>query len=234
MVSKQKIPAVPFFSPNLSLFDKCVTVPQGSKVVHFIRHGKAAHNEAFDIEGTNSYYDEKYFDSRLTQLGVSQAQALERKLSSSPIPMEVVIVSPLSRTLQTAFHLFPKGIHNTPPLVAIETCRERFGVYPCDRRRQRSIISKEFPRVDFSEISEDDRLWTTERETQDQLESRGRDFVLKTLMQRKEKFIVVVSHASFLVTLFNSVLDCPREYQGTFENCELRSMVLDFRSFQRN
>lgn len=81
----------------------------GTKRVHFVRHGEGHHN----VHSTR-WFDEKKkgnpwqhascpIDPGLTDLGVTQAKELnersERELGAGP---QVVVVSPLLRTLQTA------------------------------------------------------------------------------------------------------------------------------------
>ncbi|KAM7520869.1 hypothetical protein LguiB_019831 [Lonicera macranthoides] len=129
--------------------------------------------------------------------------------------IELVIASPLLRTMQTAVGVFggegygdgidvpPLMVENAgnsvrpaistlncPPFIAVELCREHLGVHPCDRRRS---------------VSE---LWT-----------------------RKEKEIAVVTHSGFLIhTLSAYANDChpsvKSELCRPFNNCELRSVVI--------
>ncbi|XP_022768527.1 phosphoglycerate mutase-like protein 1 isoform X4 [Durio zibethinus] len=136
--------------------------------------------------------------------------------------IEVVITSPMSRTLQTAVGIFHgedqpdrldvtsfedekvKGddetsTFNRPPIIAYELCRERMGKYECDRRGTISQYRSRFPEVDFSLIeNEDDILWKAdERETHEEVMARAMKFI-KWLWERQEKEIAVVSHGVFL------------------------------------
>lgn len=70
--------------------------------------------------------------------------------------VDVVLVSPLTRTLETASLMFPQavaedgktggggGTSRAPPFVAVELCREAFGGHPCDQRRPISVVRREF------------------------------------------------------------------------------------------
>jgi hypothetical protein len=87
------------YHPLLSLYPLCNT-----KVVHFIRHGEGFHNVG--IPG---------FDSHLTPRGWQQARALGRHMFTHLPCLEVqlVVVSPLMRTLETAAGVF--GLDSAGP-----------------------------------------------------------------------------------------------------------------------
>lgn len=97
--------------------------------------------------------------------------------------VDLVIVSPMTRTLETACGLFGKldpatdelplmlgrdsiaglrpahGLitsNGSPPFLAIEACRERVDIHPCDKRRSRSYFQLNFPGVDFSQVEADE------------------------------------------------------------------------------
>ena len=84
--------------------------------------------------------------------------------------VEAIIVSPMSRCLQTAMLSFPHhyvGGADGPasdfasvPFIAHESWRETTN-FLCDSRRSISDLRKDFPLVDFDTIShEDDPIWT--------------------------------------------------------------------------
>ncbi|XP_061359357.1 phosphoglycerate mutase-like protein 1 isoform X1 [Gastrolobium bilobum] len=138
--------------------------------------------------------------------------------------IELVIVSPLLRTMQTAVGVFGGEAYtdaidkpplmmenvgqsdhlavssvNCPPFIAVELCREQMGVHPCDKRRTISEYRKMFPAIDFSLVeSDDDILWSPDiREKKEDVAARGLK-LLEWLWTRKEKEIAVVTHSSFL------------------------------------
>ncbi len=101
--------------------------------------------------------------------------------SMTKIHIDLVVVSPLRRTLQTATSIFPSFYHiisfsfreifssrkyDNIPFIANELCRESYGVVVCDKRRNLIEIKEEYPRrVNFSLIeTEEDTWWTVERE----------------------------------------------------------------------
>jgi broad specificity phosphatase PhoE len=145
--------------------------------------------------------------------------------------VDVVLVSPLTRTLETATLMFPAGTTPPPPrFVAVELCREAHGGHPCDQRRPISVIRPEFPHVDFSGVETDEDTWHNpdRRETVREVSNRCDKF-LAVLRARPERNLVVVSHGVFLETLLNRCgLTCTDESikNRRFENAEMRSVVI--------
>eukprot|EP00258_Populus_trichocarpa_P043364 XP_024459383.1 phosphoglycerate mutase-like protein 1 isoform X2 [Populus trichocarpa] len=232
------------------------------KTIHVVRHAQGLHN----VEGEKNYkayLNPEYLDAPLTQLGWQQVNYLRKHVHASGLSkrVELVVTSPLLRTLQTAVGVFggegyTDGMNalplmvanvgnsgreaissrNSPPFIAVEDCREHFGVHPCDKRHNVSEYQFLFPAVDFSLIETDeDVLWKADvRETTEELAARGLKF-LNWLWTRKEKEIAIVTHSGFLVhTLRAFGTDChplvKKEMDTRFANCELRSMVIVDRS----
>ncbi|KAI3978628.1 hypothetical protein MKX01_015803, partial [Papaver californicum] len=190
-----------------------------------------------NVEGEknhDAYLSEKLFDAQLTPLGWQQVDNLCKHITECGIDkkVELVIVSPLLRTLQTAVGAFGAGNYvdgidvtplmvanggnsnrsaisslNIPPFLAVELCRER-------------LIE-----------NEDDVLWKADvREADKSLAARGMQFI-NWLCTRKEKEIAVVTHSGFLFhTLSAFGKDChptvQQEICKFFANCELRSVVI--------
>lgn len=210
------------------------------KVLYLVRHGQGYHNLAHDAD-PKAYESWDYYDASLTPLGWQQADALHRYVHEKKISatLELVVVSPLIRTLQTASGIFggeklrdgetkhsalmvagvgqakhtPISSAAAPPFVACEWCREHLELWPCNKRQSITLYKKLFPAVDFSDVETDeDTWWNTEcRETSEELFARARKFV-QWLLRREERHIAVVSHNSFLyhlVQLFGE--DCPRD-----------------------
>jgi broad specificity phosphatase PhoE len=167
-----------------------------------------------------------------------------------------VVVSPLTRTCETALHVFghprkpglpaflcdgeaPFGSPEyeagvkvpAPRFLVREECRERFGHYVCDGRRSIDEIRGEFPDFDFSEVATNkDNYYTDERESDEDCCARAVQF-LEWLNSRPEKCIAVVTHSSFLRHLFGQfgeqmTQDKKDSLQRMAGNCELRSIVL--------
>ena len=114
-----------------------------------------------------------------------QAEALKVHIANQQRPLtqtlELVVVSPLTRALETAIGAFGGTISTAlgdephlmlpqeaiegvrparpgvsaagvPPFVACELCREHLGVHPCDRRRNLSHYKARYPAVDWTNI----------------------------------------------------------------------------------
>lgn len=184
-----------------------------TKTIHFVRHAEGEHNVAVREAGSelptvwSSEGSEQYEDASLTATG--REQSLEvRAHTADKLPVELVVVSPFKRTMQTA-HLMFGDRDSRPPFLVHELCRERAGLYTNDRRRPWSVMQAEFApifgaeSIDFESglDTDEDSLWTEERETDKACEQRGIDF-LQWLMAREEREIAVVTHSSFLRHIF--------------------------------
>jgi broad specificity phosphatase PhoE len=109
------------------------------KRLYGIRHGQGWHNLLFHALGPSAY---EYRDPALTEKGARQAAAV------SPPRVDLVLVSPLTRALQTAQIMFPRT-----PQVALECLKE----YPqhtqlCNRRSDVAVLRHLFPKVDFGDL----------------------------------------------------------------------------------
>jgi broad specificity phosphatase PhoE len=185
-----------------------------TKTIHFIRHAEGRHNEANRQAGDDTpviYSTEgswQYKDASLTHHGIQQCVSARDNLLRGVNP-EIIVVSPFTRTLQTAHILFAgKGV----PFMVHDGCRERSGMFTCDKRRGKTDIVADLKplygctndHIDFDRFgyhTEDDTEWTEERESSDDVVKRAIDFV-EWLAKRPEIEIAVVTHSSFLKHLF--------------------------------
>jgi broad specificity phosphatase PhoE len=248
-----------------------IFLAERTKKVHFIRHAEGYHNVATKKNGNNECLlrgecanakDHALYDSRLTQKGIDQAENLKNYLAQRPsgsrsfTAFDLVVVSPLTRTCETALHVFgkprkpgsPAFLHEVeaplnspehdagmtvpaPRFLVREECRERWGHYVCDGRRSIKKLAAEFEDFDFSDVIHDeDVFYTDERESDEHCCDRAVKF-LEWLNSRPEKCIAVVTHSSFLRHLFGQFGETlhweDREgLQRLAGNCELRSIVL--------
>tara|TARA_Y100001970_G_C14188801_1_gene834122 strand:+ start:204 stop:797 length:594 start_codon:yes stop_codon:yes gene_type:complete len=166
-----------------------------NKTLFLIRHGHALHNELFHKIGVQAFRLSEVIDSPLTSKGIEQAQKLEKEWKNKT-EIELVLVSPLTRCLQTANYIF--GNTNIP-IVCQEFLREYpIGEDTCNMRSQTNSLKNNFPNIDFSDIHlKIDSLWTEERETIEQLNSRIQTMV-QYIQERKENKIAIVGHSSYL------------------------------------
>ncbi|XP_057867496.1 phosphoglycerate mutase-like protein isoform X1 [Cryptomeria japonica] len=232
------------------------------KTLHIVRHAQGYHNVTGDIDRT-VLLSHELADASLTPLGWQQVDILRKQVAIIGIAsrVELVVTSPLTRTIQTAVGVFGGGYYNDsdpspplmvagagrsdraaissskcPPFLAMELCRERMGLHPCDQRKSISECQTLFPAIDFSLVETDeDVLWKPDaREKEYDIAARGVAF-LNWLLTRMEKEIAIVSHKGFLkhtMALFGK--DCHplvrNEIHKELANCELRSFVIADRS----
>ncbi|KAE8718812.1 Detected protein of unknown function [Hibiscus syriacus] len=195
----------------------CPYLLSNQKLLHLVRHAQGLHNlEAEMNRGSLT----QFTDAALSPLGWQQVREQRENVSASGMleGIEVVITSPLLRTLQTSVGVFGSeeeqdhcgnktSTLNHPPIIATELCRER-------------MIE-----------SEEDILWEAdERETNEAVAARGIKFV-NWLLGRKEREIAVVSHGVFLqetlIALKNKCLHLMDTDPFTrFGNCEIRSVIV--------
>ena len=195
-----------------------VTVPQTSapleiidgalpaKRIYFIRHGQALHN----VAGAGQCHNEALVDPQLTRIGRKQALVLGRELAKAGIPVDVVLASPMQRTLQTAVLLLRGARWRRHPgpsavrVLAIEDAREHFSACAADARHSLTWSKQAFPGVDFRGVPSDADPFRPlkeggfgQREATEALKARVLR-LLRNLLTRPEAHVVVVSHGSFI------------------------------------
>ncbi|XVE95143.1 hypothetical protein REPUB_Repub02eG0071000 [Reevesia pubescens] len=212
------------------------------KLLHLVRHAQGFHNLESD-KSRDPLTSFEFSDAELSSLGWQQVRDQRKDVCASGLleRIEVVITSPMSRTLQTAVGIF--GGENQPdrldvtsfedenvksddetstliPIIAYELCRERMGKYECDKRGSISQYRSRFPTADFSLIeNEDDILWKAdEREPHEAVVARAIKFI-KWLWERKEKEIAVVSHGVFLQQAMIELIENNKGYPLMDDPC---------------
>jgi broad specificity phosphatase PhoE len=162
------------------------------KYIYLIRHGQSTFNALFELNRV----DPLHFDARLSQIGIEQVAAARQ--AASEIPVDLVVVSPLTRAIQTAVGLYGEA---TVPMVVTDLHRERLE-NSCDIGRSPSALSAEFPMLSFDHLSdpwwhngqEDDRGVAVEP---DHLITRRLADFSRWLRGRPEDVVVVVGHGGF-------------------------------------
>lgn len=192
-------------------------------------------------------------DAPLTQKG--RDQCAERRAAASALTgIELIIMSPLIRCLQTAHITFEDHLPgNTPRGVkwmAHEGVREELGTLLCNKRRPLSETERLFPGVDFTRLpcGEDDAMWENHvdkmanedgipsRETTEDMSHRCYDFLVEFLRTRPEREMVVVGHSAWLLAMTNAVFDVGGDgglIAPMFDQAELRSVELVFAEQQQ-
>ena len=169
-----------------------------SKLLYLIRHGYALHNELFLKSGLNPqiFRSSEVLDSPLTQYGHDQSIQLGYNWEKKH-EVELVVVSPLMRTLETAMNIF--GDTNIP-IISLEFLREYpLGRDTCNKRSNIDFLENKFPKIDFNNLEHnEDILWRPDTmETIESLENRI-NTMKKYLLNRQEKNIAIVGHSSFI------------------------------------
>lgn len=164
------------------------------KTLYFIRHGFALHNQYFKSMGVKAFYDQRCIDAPLIGEGWKQASDLNRTIHTFPI--EIALVSPMLRTLQTATEVF-RG--TTIPLKCVEDLREYpMGTQTCNHRIGIVGRKREFMNIDFSYIDVNPEINYQEREESlEDLNERidGMKAYISTLPY---SHIAIVSHSSLI------------------------------------
>jgi len=229
-----------------------VPIDKGSrKIVYLVRHAEAEHNvhekqaeeqarklgareEDVVAAGKRAINDDSFLDASLSLGGqhqvISAADKFSQLLETTHYPMpEIVFVSPLQRTLQTASLLFP----NHPDMYAIECLREKRTGLPCDERRCVSELKSDFPHVDFADVEYKDSLSPAGYEFNKSLKEDNEALAERTLFldaflrDSYHQTVAVVTHKGFLRELNKSTLASAYDLEGntlssTFGNAEVR------------
>ncbi|KAI3322383.1 phosphoglycerate mutase-like protein [Xylariaceae sp. AK1471] len=159
-----------------------------------IRHAQAEHNF------TQNY---SIHDPNLTYPGRQQCAELRKGLMEDPLAQqaELIITSPMRRTIQTALDtvdwLIEKGVK-----IEADADWQENSAKPCDTGSEISKVAEEFPSIDYSTV---DPVWPDKTSpagsqyhyTKTAIIARGQA-ALKKLYERPEKVIIVVSHSGFL------------------------------------
>lgn len=167
-----------------------------NKQVIFIRHGYALHNDLFWKLGKNAYSD--YVDTPLLNRGFLQAyhcrEMFIKEFENLGRRPDIILVSPLTRTLQTAMCIFS----NDTKMRALDCLVEypQGGFEKCNIRKQKKVLETIYPSVDFKEIDQN-LLWSEEEESIDELNGRINK-LWDYIGSLEEKLIVVVSHSSYI------------------------------------
>ncbi|GMF53224.1 unnamed protein product [Phytophthora fragariaefolia] len=205
------------------------------KMVLLVRHGEGLHNQAIKKYGSERWYKELVFsdvyrDADLTSHGIQDAKSkgppiIKAELERGMPLIERIIVSPISRAIQTAQYFFGKDQIANTPFICMETCREHLGVDTCNNRRSLSELKLKFPDVDFSAVKhEEDMLWLPDkRESDEEIQTRAKAFVLELFTTIPEQHVAVVTHFGFIQAVCATTLGTKIEA----DKCEVVPLVLE-------
>eukprot|EP00929_Paragymnodinium_shiwhaense_P069284 TRINITY_DN34956_c0_g1_i3.p1 TRINITY_DN34956_c0_g1~~TRINITY_DN34956_c0_g1_i3.p1 ORF type:complete len:329 (-),score=41.40 TRINITY_DN34956_c0_g1_i3:250-1236(-) len=214
------------------------------KTLHIIRHGEANHNAAAakfpkgdPRRKTEAYENLDFFDAPLNDVGLAQCKGLRDSEDGGATlsDVDLVLVSPLTRTLQTASEVFPEGDNSSRPrFVVVESLREYNSStpHPCDWRRMRMDLEPDFPHMDWSVMSPsiDMILGPGTVERPDHCDARL-EWLLVWLRRQPETNIALVTHNAVMRRFFKEHLR-PAGYESELsdhlKNLELRSVPISF------
>ncbi|KAJ3769090.1 phosphoglycerate mutase-like protein [Lentinula raphanica] len=173
------------------------------KRIYLLRHGQAMHN-------IDKNWPEK--DPPLTDFGIQQSKSV-----SIPVTPDLVVCSPMKRTIQTMYAILP-NIASKPngeqiPIEIWPNLREATNA-PHNNGSPRTEISAAYPLLDFTRCNAE---WDYEENTDETAAQRATE-VIEELMNRTETDILVVGHRVFFWYMVSG---------KRFVNCELRCYEID-------
>ena len=166
-------------------------------LVHIIRHGEAVHN-------VQRGYPHR--DPPLTEAGVQATK--EIKLSTSP---DLIIISPMTRTIQTAINIFPclqqAGTFAVPVQIWPDLREANDAI--CNKGLNQRDIQSKFPQFDFSACHEE---WDYPNHTIQDATARS-ERVRRRLQDLSTTFknIVIISHRGLIAYLVKGRRFSPSE-----------------------
>lgn len=171
-------------------------------LIRLIRHGQSTFNAIYD----ETEIDPMHPDARLSEIGHAQVAAARARLTQQEF--DVVLLSPLTRAIQTALGLF--GLDQNFEVGALP--REWLNA-SCDIGRAPEQLAAEFPTLTFDHL--DDPWWyvdpsydgpTFACEPEDSYRRRVQRFA-NHLRARPEQRIAVVGHGDFFHGMIGRYLD---------------------------
>jgi len=162
-----------------------------SKTLFLIRHGQSIANRDYDESIVNQ-------DAGLTQQGIAQARALQKELEE--LQLDLIVVSPLTRALQTCQNALPPS-YTGPVLVLPEIAEICSSYYSCGQKR--SVVQPKFPSIfDWSHVPVDEIWWwrydQNERSETNAYQINRIEKFRQFIRERPEKRIAVFSHGDYL------------------------------------
>ena len=175
-----------------------------NKNIYLIRHGEAQHNINYLKYGSKTFYDINFIDTKLTPNGHKQSSDLN-KLWKNINDIEIVLVSPLYRTLETATNIFKN--YNIP-IISLEDLREFPNTkHTCNKRSDKSILLKNFSHINFDNIQyEKDNIWNDNIEENITSLNIRIENIKNYIKNLNYNNICIVGHSSFIgQMIFNKI-----------------------------
>ena len=174
--------------------------------IYLIRHGQSEFNAVYD-EGPN---DPMIFDPALTDLG--RQQAIAARDTVAELGIQHVIVSPLTRALQTASHIFDdKSLFN------VTAGPRELLSHSADVGRAPSALQMDFPDISFDHLP--DVWWHQGTLNKDGVPLEPRDVFKKRITDFARELDRVTNRPIAVVGHWNTFM----ELAGfDMRNCEVR------------
>ena len=154
-----------------------------------LRHGQSE----FNLHFAATRRDPGIVDPHLTELGHAQAAEAAQYLPAHGI--EHIIVSPYTRTLQTAR---PVAAALNLPITIDPLIRERYA-FACDIGSPRSVLQANWPSLDFSGLEE--IWWPAEEESEEAIVGRAARFRADLAERHNWAKTLIISHWGFILSL---------------------------------
>ena len=195
-----------------------------SKILHLVRHGHSLHNELFHKIGVQAFRIPLTIDSPLTQEGHIQSIELGQSWQNKK-EIELVLVSPLTRTLETCMNIFGD---TEIPIISQEFLREYpIGEDTCNKRSSLTLLKNRFPKIEFQLDVDQDTLWKEDyRENMIELEQRL-EKMITYLQKRPEKNIAIVGHSSFFGQFKDNHIGYLENGDEELKHCYPYEFILD-------
>jgi broad specificity phosphatase PhoE len=195
-----------------------------SKSLYLIRHGHSLHNELFHKIGVQAFRIPATIDSPLTQEGHLQSIELGQSWQKKK-EIELVLVSPLTRTLETCMNIFGD---TEIPIISQEFLREYpIGEDTCNKRSSLTLLKNHFPKIEFRLDVDRDTLWKEDyRENMIELEQRL-EKMITYLQKRPEKNIAIVGHSSFFGQFKDNHIGYLENGDEELKHCYPYEFILD-------
>ena len=182
--------------PTLTLWVEPLLTP----LVHIIRHGQSLHN----VE--RGY---PYRDPALTNAGLNAAKHI--KVSAMP---DLIVISPMTRTIQTALNAFPSNFSSTPFQAEVQIWPDLREAHDanCNKGVSRTEMLAKFPQFNFAECPEE---WDHPPHSIEDATARA-ETVRQRLKELSKQYanIALITHRGFIAFLVQG---------DRFDVCETRS-----------
>lgn len=168
--------------------------------IYLVRHGETIENKQQILQG--------HLPGHLTEEGIKQAEALKDQLVDSCTAFDVLLVSDLKRTMDTA-EIINSRLHL--PIIPSVLLRERdWGSY----------TGVSIHTAQTTSIPDD-------AESVEQMFTRARAFLVYVDQHFHGKRLLVIGHGLFNRTIQACLSECTIRDTPRFSNCEVRHLCFD-------